>query len=164
MAQLSTLFCRRDSHSINPGVHVGIHLILWVLAVFVVSFHCLQVSVGLGSYVVWEHCHEDRRLYCNTYYFPSDDAAEWWFGMMEALAALSVMLLILHFALFVMACIEMDLRRDHVKKRKIMYLVAAPGMADGRMYYTPLDQPPQRDRQSVLAPQPSYHYHNGSSI
>lgn len=75
---------------------------------------------------------------------------------MEALTVFSVILLILHFTLFITACIEMDRRRVYIKKRKIIYLVAVPGMADGRMYYTPIDQLPQGDRGSVFDSQPSY--------
>lgn len=137
---------------------MGVHLILWILAVLVVSFQCLELSSEL-------YCRQKlgdgedsyyRSLgWCGSSYdlvLSSQGVANWFFGVMKALTAFSVMLLILHFTLFVMACIETDRRSRHEKKRKIIYLVAAPGVADGRMYYAPLDQPPPGIRGSVLAP------------
>jgi hypothetical protein len=72
--------------------------------------------------------------------------------------------LILHFVLFIMACIETDCRRRHGTKR--VYLVAAPGPADGRMYYNPPAQAPQgmMDSESVPAPQDSRHHQSVNAV
>lgn len=154
---------------------MGVHLILWILAVLAVSFHSLGLSYMLGHYDIWKNCTHQGIYFCDFVYgyyedwdiFQSQGVANWYFGIMEALTGLSVTLLVLHFTLFVMSCIEMNRRRVHEKrkekKRKIIYLVAAPGMADGRMYYTPLEQLSQRDRRSVPAPRLSHHHDHGSS-
>lgn len=63
----------------------------------------------------------------------------------------SAIQLILHFALFVMACIEMDGRRRH--GRKIVYLVAAPDPADAGLFYNCPARPLQENMESVPLPQ-----------
>lgn len=144
---------------------MGVHLIVWIFAALVVSLNCLELSYSLRLYyTVLSYCDIVQDMPCSSSGFPSQDAANLDFREKGALTALSVMLLILHFTLFVMACIETDRRRAYEKKRKIIYLVAAPGTADGRMYYSPLDQLPQGDRWSIPAPQVSHHNQYGTSV
>ncbi|KAK2614665.1 hypothetical protein N8I77_001471 [Diaporthe amygdali] len=164
LAEHITLAVRRSWRSIHPGAHVGVHLVLWVLAILIVPSLCLSLVYELRDYTIDSECEENNtgyysssNFYCDYYSFPSQAAANKYFQMMEALTAFSVFLLISHFTLFVMACVETDRRRKYGKKTKVVYLVAAPGPTDGRMYYTPLSQ---GNRASVLAPQPAHHQGN----
>lgn len=134
---------------------MGVHLILWIFAVIVVSMCFSDLAYWQYYHQLWEFCNQDD---CGSGTFPSKITASWYFGIMEALTALNVMLLVLHFTLFVMACIETERRKVYKKKTKIRYLAAAPGPADGRMYYTPLDQLLQGNGRSVLTPKPVHHH------
>ncbi|KAI7784475.1 hypothetical protein LA080_009974 [Diaporthe eres] len=139
LAEHITLAFRRDWRSICPGAHVGVHLILWLFAVLVVSFYSVELANML--------CFYENRKDCDEFYgtFSSQSTAKGYFGIMKALTALNAMLLALHFTLFVMACIETDRGQVYEKKRKIRHLMVAPGLADGRMYYMPLNEPLQEN-------------------
>lgn len=76
--------------------------------------------------------------------------------MWETVTAFSVMQLVLHFALFIMAWIGRSHRRRD--ERKIIYLVAAPGTADGRTYYDPPAQLSQGNMGSVANAELSHHH------
>lgn len=119
---------------------MGLHLILWIFAVIVVSLCFSDLAFWLYLHQIWESC---KKYDCGPGTFPSKITSKWYFGIMGALTALNVMLLVLHFTLFIMACIETERRNVYGKKTKTRYLAAAPGPADGRMYYTPLKQPLQ---------------------
>lgn len=136
-----------------------VHLILWILAVLVVSFYCVVLVSDLDYYYSYlEDCTSTEYHQCGPGGpFESQGAADRYFHIWEALIALGAMLLILHFTLLVMAYIERNRRRSYEKKTKIIYLVASPGTADGRMYYNPPDQLPQGNTGLVLAPQLSHH-------
>jgi hypothetical protein len=149
---------------------VGVHLILWVLAILVVPSLCLSIASELANYTIDSDCERDSdypvgtysndRFYCEYYSFPSQGAADSYFRKLEALAAFAVLLLISHFTLFVMACVETDRRRRYGKTTKVVYLLASQGPADGRTYYTPLATQMfgGGNRGSVLAPQPAHHH------
>lgn len=131
---------------------MGVHLILWILATVVVSFQSLGLAYQLQCYKFVQNFDSDCGVGirpCDNY-LPSESAANQYLGRMKALTAFGVSLLSLHFILFIMACIETDRRTRQDKK--IMYLMAAPGTADGRMYYTRLDHQPQGNRGSAFAP------------
>lgn len=123
---------------------MGVHMALWILAIIVVSFYSSDFASWVIIYDSWEACN-NHEIECDPDGYPTQFTANGYLpvGIIEALTVLNVVLLILHFILFVMACVETERRRGYEKKRKILYLLAAPGTADGRMYYTPLDQPLQ---------------------
>lgn len=141
------------------------HLVLWVLAILVVPSLCLSLSYEMTNFVLKEDCdsgtYSHSSWYCDFYSFPSAGAARKYFEMMEALAAFAVLLLISHFTLFVMACVETDRRRKYEKTTQVVYLVAAPGPNDGRVYYTPMTAQQLGGNgnrgSSVLAPLPVHH-------
>lgn len=169
IAEHITLAVRRGWRSIHPGAHVGVHLILSVLAVLVVPSLCLSLSLEMTEFTIEGDCDSDSdssgdyyssgssfRCGSSSYLtFPSRAAASRYFTLSEALAAFAVLLLISHVTLFVMACVETDRRRKYGKLTKVVYLVAAPGPVDGRTYYAPLaTQQLRGGRGSVLAPPP----------
>lgn len=133
------------------------HLILFGVAVSVVSSLSSVLARELQYY--YKDTVYDHWQYTSCFYFDLDlksqSVADWYFNMMKVKVALSVMLLVLHFALFLMSSIERAQIRKYEKR--IIYLVAAPSLADGRMYYTPLPQSPQEDIGSIPAPQPFQH-------
>lgn len=176
LAEHITLAARRGWRSIHSGAHVGVHLVLWILAVLVVLFLCVSLSYEMREYTIKSDCEQNRDdsgsssygdgysnlndYYCDYYSFPSQAAADSYFRMLEALTAFSVLLFLSHFTLFVMACVETERRRKFNKVNRVVYLVAAPGPVDGRIYYTPIAAQTLAgggDRGSVLAPQP-VHY------
>lgn len=159
VAEYLTLTIRRSIYRpIHPGAHIGMHLVLWVLALIVTLFCCFTLSYALTSWSVDAQCNDsfgyytssssssDSYVYCDFYHFPSSARAHLYFGLLEALTAFAVLMLVCHFALFVLACIETDRRRKWGKQARVVYLVAAPapaaGAADGRTYYSPVQQPP----------------------
>lgn len=177
IAEHITLAVRRGWRSIHPGAHVGVHLVLSVLAVLVVPSLCLSLSLEMTEFTIEGDCDSDSddsgdyySSGSSSYYgnsrcdsssyvtFPSQAVASQYFTLFEALAAFAVLLLISHVTLFVMACVETDRRRKYGKLTKVVYLVAAPGPVDGRTYYAPLGtQQLGGARGSVLAPPPVHH-------
>lgn len=149
---------------------MGVHLVLWVLAILVAPSLLLSLSYELRNYNIDGDCDRDGGGYytsssgdfdCGYYEFPSQADADRYFRMAEALAAFAVLLLISHFTLFVMACVETDRRRRYGKATKVVYLVATSGPVDGRTYYAPLATQTlgSNNRGSVLPPQPVHHHH-----
>lgn len=162
IAEYTTLFVRRSIYRpIHPGAHVGMHLILWVLALLVTVSCCFTLSYALVSWTVDSQCSDtvygyytsgDSYVYCDYYNFSSDAQARMYLGMLEAVTAFSVLMLVCHFALFVMACIETDRRRKWGKQTRVVYLVAASGPADGRTYYSQVPPPAQAPMQQGTGP------------
>lgn len=151
--------------AIHPGAHVGIHLVLWILALLVTISFCFTLSYELSSWTVDSQCGDNSGGYystggsssgyesCDYYTFSSDAKARLYLGMLEAVTAFSLLMLMCHFALFVMACIETDRRRKWNKQAKVVYLVATAGPADGRTYYTQVPAPMQQQAQQQPAVQ-----------
>lgn len=158
---------RRDWRSIHPGAHVGVHLVLWVLAILTVLSLWVSLASEMRNYTLDSDCGSDSDSssyrsstydwYCDLYSFPTQAAADRYFGIFQALAAFATLIFICHFALFVMACVETDQRRRYDKATKVVYFLAAPGPVDGRMQYTPVTtQALGSNRGSVLPPPVMY--------
>lgn len=139
------------------------HLILWILALIVTMSLCFTLSYALTSWTVDTQCSDSGfgyyssgtdYVYCDFYNFTSDAQARLYLGLLEALTAFSVLMLVCHFALFVMACIETDRRRKAGKQARVVYLVAAAGPANGRTYYNQVPQPPGPVQQRANQPNP----------
>lgn len=77
-------------------------------------------------------------------------------NMIKTLLAVSAVQLILHFTLFIMACIETHRRRRY--GRKIVYLVAAPNPADTLLSSNSPGQPTQEMMEAVPIPQLSHRH------
>ncbi|KAJ4424088.1 hypothetical protein N0V82_001335 [Gnomoniopsis sp. IMI 355080] len=155
LADYTTICVRRSIYrAIHPGAHVAIHLILWVLALLVTISACFALSYELTAWTVDPQCANGalsyttdsstgERVYCDEYYtFSTDGQARLYMGMLEAVTVFSALMLVCHFALFVMACIETDRRRKWGKQTRVVYMVATSGGAmDGRTYYTQVPPP-----------------------
>lgn len=130
-----------------------------------VTLHCLKLAYELyhirghsGADDLCEGMHDKA---CWFHSFPSQDK---YVSITEALTSFSVIMLISHFTLLVIACIETDRKIRYEKKKNTLYLVAAPGPADGRTHFTPLSQPPQGNEGSVLTTQPSHYDQEGIAV
>ncbi|ROV97988.1 hypothetical protein VMCG_07045 [Cytospora schulzeri] len=151
-AEFITIAARKTRRPIHPGAHVGVHLVLWVLCIIVVPTLSLELVYTMDDYSIEGDCADYSSSYayeyCSYYTFPSQATASKYFQLMEAVTAFSVLMLISHFTLFVMACVETDRRRKYGRKTKVVYLVANPGgPVDGRMYYAPVPGPHQQHQQ-----------------
>ncbi|POS80242.1 hypothetical protein DHEL01_v201367 [Diaporthe helianthi] len=169
LAEHITLAVRRGWRGIHPGAHVGVHLILSVLAFLVALSLCFGVAYDLDDYSVNSDCYYDADMPINSYRddygytcaqetFPTQSAADKYFRMLEALTVFSVLMFISHATLFVMACVETDRRRKYGKLTKVVYLVASQGPADGRTYYAPVATQLVNNRVSILPPQAALHH------
>ncbi|KAG8160933.1 hypothetical protein KVR01_009197 [Diaporthe batatas] len=167
LAEHITLAVRKGWRPIHPGAHVGVHLLLSVLALLVAMSLCFAVADELAWYNIDPDCTYDAdwpindytmdgRPTCDMYTFPTQADADKYFRMIEALAAFSVLMLISHVTLFIMACVETDRRRKYGKMTKVVYLVASQGPADGRTYYAPVGTQLFDHRTSVLPPQAAF--------
>lgn len=129
IAEFITVCVHKDRRGIHPGAHVALHLLLWL------SFAITAVLLGfLVSYRSYRRygSYNTRQLAAN---------AE---PLENAQFAFTVLVLILHFTLFVRFCIETN-RRNKLPAGMIM--VAAP--ASG-MYFVPGAQP------QYMVQQPQY--------
>lgn len=120
---------------------------------------CSSLSYRLTSWTVDPQCADDffgpnytsssgDYVYCDNYYtFSTTEQAHLYLGMLEAVTAFSALMLVCHFALFVMACVETDRRRKWGKTHnmRVVYMVAtAPdggAAVDGPTYYTQVPPP-----------------------
>lgn len=96
---------------------------LCIFAIWVVTMLSLKLVFELKHWGTKSDCEIDFRIECT---FPSLGAAVLYFGLIKALVGFSVMLLILHLTLFLIACIETDCRRRQGKKPEIAHLATGP--------------------------------------
>lgn len=133
VSEFITLCVRRNYMGIHPGAHVGLHLILWL--------GCC-VLIGIGGTVTYYDAndYENRDYYYSSYYDEDDDPASvrTFLRMEQAELALSVLLLICHFTLFILACIETDRRNKAARSMpRTVYVMAPPPPGHGSVYYAP---------------------------
>lgn len=132
-----------------------------MLALLVTVSFFTTLAYELGNWTVDAQCGDNSSgyystpssdssssyTYCDYYTFSTDAKARLYLGMMQAVTAFSLLMLMCHFALFVMACIETDRRRKWNKQSKVVYLVATSGPVDGRTYYTQVPGPAAQQQQ-----------------
>jgi len=145
--------CTAQRRSIHPGAHVAFHLIIWLITV---------TAFVIGAiYAAYEW---DYGYYANYY-----DDFVWYelkgiIPMANTLLAFTVLLFIIHFILFVRACIETN-QINTFKKRVYVqvplpmvqeyYAPAAPVVQDRRSSVPPTQQPVQEALHGYYAPTPS---------
>lgn len=139
---------------IHPGAHIGVHIVLDVLWLLVVSSLAISLTYTLSNWSVDSECGDGSSnsgyyydgmgyVYCGWDTFPSVDQAGRYFRMLEALVAFSALLAASHLALAIVACIETHRRRKYGRAAaRVVYLVASPNPVDGRVYYSQVPAPP----------------------
>ncbi|KAI0840798.1 hypothetical protein F5Y06DRAFT_261798 [Hypoxylon sp. FL0890] len=132
---------RKDmKRGIHPGAHVGLHLCFWLACVFAVL-----ITVGLDVSVqsILNNCTEETNnsysyySYCDDYGYSNPSYMNGtYLPMLRAMAALFCLMTIIHFILFVMACIDTH-KRNLLQPAGIVMPAAPPaGM------YCPPPPPP----------------------
>lgn len=143
---LNLLLRRTILRPIHPGAHIAAHLIIDALCVLVAvslafSLIALRLYYSIDSTCVdgssSSYDYDGSTNYCGYgATFETIGQANRYFQIFEALLAFSVFMSVSHFILFVLACVETHRRRMFGKTAQYVYLVAQPGPADGRLYYT----------------------------
>lgn len=120
MAEFLALYASKERRGIHPGAHVGVQLIIVLVA---------SLGAGIGGVFAvdfTEEYDEDETAITNLLR-----------GLMRTLFAFSIILWIIHFFLFVRACVETHTVNATNKARRITYVrvpVPVP---------MPMDQIPQ---------------------
>ncbi|KAM0806533.1 hypothetical protein AB5N19_06869 [Seiridium cardinale] len=96
IAELITI-CARRGRGIHPGAQVALHLLLWL---------GFLVAVGLTSWLV--AFAQECDYYCREYYYDYNGGQ--YFSSIQAELAFLALLALVHFILFVRACVETNQR------------------------------------------------------
>jgi hypothetical protein len=130
VSEFVTAWTSKTKSGIHPGAHVGMHLLIWLAAVPLLVF----ISAFVSNHV---EQLEDIRSGGNSDWYYSWNRQSWddydagAFALMlhleEALDAFVALLLIIHFVLFVRACVETDrYNKSNVKTRVVYVHVPMP--------------------------------------
>ncbi|KAK7964085.1 negative acting factor protein [Apiospora saccharicola] len=95
VAELITICVRKGHRGIHPGAHVGLHLIFWL---------AFLLGAGLTAYTV--AVYVDEASYYSSYRYSRYSSLSTYLRSLEAELAFLLLLIIIHFTLFVRACIE----------------------------------------------------------
>ncbi|KAI1637539.1 hypothetical protein F4809DRAFT_640404 [Biscogniauxia mediterranea] len=110
-AEFVVVCARRDrARGIRAAAHVGVDLVLWLAAVATLALQSIYVGYRAGG-----------GYYTGSYYNQADYSGPWFAVDVTHLTLLGV-LAILHFVLFVRACVEVD---RHKKDRRVQELILA---------------------------------------
>ncbi|KAH8649938.1 hypothetical protein BX600DRAFT_554390 [Xylariales sp. PMI_506] len=123
VAELITICARSGHRGIHPGAHVALHLLLWI---------GYSASIGLTAYFLAFALECD--YYCS-YYDYYDYYSSNYLGSLQALVAFSALLVLIHFILFVRACVETSQRNRMTSAMVVMppaMYYAAPPPAMGQ--------------------------------
>ncbi|KAI1504510.1 hypothetical protein F5X99DRAFT_371224 [Biscogniauxia marginata] len=139
IAELITICSRAGRRGIHPGAHVALHLLLWMGFIVGVALTGFLLATALLYRSDWSDYYD--YYYDDDYY---DYYSNKYIGLLQALTAFLVLLVIVHFFLFVRACVE-TARRNRISTPIIM--VPQP------VYYQTAMQPTQQVQENI---QPGY--------
>ncbi|KAM7195768.1 hypothetical protein V8F20_007338 [Naviculisporaceae sp. PSN 640] len=114
----------RERQRVPPGAHVGLHLVIWLMGAISVAMVSLLVVYPTGGY----------RSRSGTYYSGTYFSSYYQIKHIEsALLGLMVILMIIHFFLFVRACVETHRvnTASRMFKNSIIRYVTVPVQPDG---------------------------------
>ncbi|KAI1455985.1 hypothetical protein F4805DRAFT_253896 [Annulohypoxylon moriforme] len=123
-----------EKRGIHSGAHVGLHLCFWIACVFAVLLSITEIIVVQSDL---RDCEEERTSrysyysYCREY--DDLDMGGRYLPMLRAVAAFFCLMLLVHFILFVFACIDTH-KRNMLKPTGMVVPPVAP---QGGMYYPP---------------------------
>ncbi|KAI1840526.1 hypothetical protein JX265_013245 [Neoarthrinium moseri] len=95
IAELITICARNGHRGIHPGAHVALHLLLW-----------LGISAAIGLTGYWVAFIVECDYYCRRYSRYYSYYSGTYVPSMQALLAFLCLLILVHFFLFVRACVE----------------------------------------------------------
>lgn len=127
MAEFLVLCASKERRGIHPGAHVGLHLII-------------ALVTGLGAAFAGWFTVE----YSYDYDYDFDMLPGFINGLLRSLFALSILLLIIHFFLFVRACVETHAVNSTNKARRTVTYIRVP---------VPVPMPMDQIHQNMVAGQ-----------
>ncbi|KAH9904037.1 hypothetical protein F4778DRAFT_78213 [Xylariomycetidae sp. FL2044] len=130
-AELITICARAGHRGIHPGAHVALHLLLWL------GFCVAQGLNGfiLASSLAYNAYYDSYDDYYSDYYGYDDYDYSYsprYISYLQAVLAFTALLIIVHFFLFVRACVETAQRNSMARP---VYMMPP------QMYYAPPMQP-----------------------
>lgn len=142
-AEIITWLCRKRVAGIHPGAHVGVSLIIWLGAACIGGIQSAYVTYTTHDSDTCYDSESDEYVDCRSSS-----------GQMIAAAAFACLVWLLHFTLFVGACID-TAKRNAANRRQVV-VVGPPywgPMAQGWQpmpQYYPQHQPPQSPGQQHM--------------
>ncbi|KAB5578007.1 hypothetical protein GE09DRAFT_537156 [Coniochaeta sp. 2T2.1] len=105
-AEFITIWASSTNHGIHPGANVALHLIIWLVAILAVGFLATFVSFDLDQ--LSRIRNNSNNSGSGSSYYDNYDAPTFarLVQLEETLLAFSALLVVLHFVLFVRACVE----------------------------------------------------------
>ncbi|OIW28233.1 hypothetical protein CONLIGDRAFT_370266 [Coniochaeta ligniaria NRRL 30616] len=148
-AEFITVWASKTNRGIHPGANVALHLIIWLVAILGVGFLATFVAYDVENLDEIRNDSDSSR-YSYSYYNALDaDSLAALLGLEEALLAFMSLLFLLHFVLFVRACVETHQYNNHPVTRTVYVQVpvqmagGAPGQQPFGYYaYQPLPGQP----------------------
>lgn len=134
-ADLITMWVSKESRGITPGANVALHLIIWMTA---------TVAIGLiSTFLSWDleiQADYGSRYssYADSYYdMYTYEALSALIRLIEALVAFLALLLVIHFALFVGACVETNRYNawKYGNTERTVYVHVPVAMTPGQQIY-----------------------------
>ncbi|KAK6858381.1 hypothetical protein PG995_006080 [Apiospora arundinis] len=104
VAELITICARGGQRGIHPGAHVALHLLFWL---------AFLIGAGLTAYLVAVNVGYDS--YYDSYYYTRYFNLRFYIRSLQAELAFLILLIMIHFTLFVRACIETNRRNRKVQ-------------------------------------------------
>ncbi|KAH7039603.1 uncharacterized protein B0I36DRAFT_357011 [Microdochium trichocladiopsis] len=152
VAEFITICARTGHKSIHPGAHVALHLLLWLgflVNVILDGFNAGYLAEYLSDYD--DYGYSPSSYYYGYYNFMISGQYQ---SITYALLAFSALLLIIHFTLFVRACIETHKRNS--ADRAVRYIYVQQPMYYPGQQFTPqqLMQMQMQQQQFYGQPQP----------
>lgn len=103
-AEFITVCASSRHRGIHPGANVALHLIIWLITACALSF--LAVYVAIDQYNIDDGYDYGYYGYYDDYYNDSLNWVKTIVAVEEAMLAFTVLLFLIHFTLFVRACVE----------------------------------------------------------
>ncbi|KXJ91662.1 hypothetical protein Micbo1qcDRAFT_57076 [Microdochium bolleyi] len=163
VAEFITLLVRRRAvppyRGIHPGAHVGVHLLCWIGFV--------SVAVVDAFNAVWIAFLQRRGNSSSYYYYglPASPASRnfitsgEYYAITITATVFAAILTIIHFILFVRACVETHHRNSAGRAVQVVYVQYQPGPNGFSGQYVPVQQQQQQYyAPGVQSPPESHHY------
>ncbi|KAI5458765.1 hypothetical protein BGZ63DRAFT_407150 [Mariannaea sp. PMI_226] len=142
VAEFGTWFARNRQTGIHPGAHVAVSLLIWLGAAIIGGIESTFVAVTAYDYESNSQCYDsDRRVYVNC---NNEDPYKDQRGKFLAVAVFTCLVWLIHFILFVGACV--DTAKRNAAMRRVM-VVAPPYWPQAVQGWQPMPQyyPPQQN-------------------
>ncbi|KAI1089603.1 hypothetical protein F5B19DRAFT_362601 [Rostrohypoxylon terebratum] len=136
---------KNEKRGIHPGAHVGLHLCFWIACVFAALLSITEIIV-INSDL--RDCQEEKNSrysysYSNCEDYDGLDMNGRYLPMMRAIAAFFCLMVLLHFILFVFACIDTH-KRNLLKPAGMIVPPMAPQPGVAPYYPYPAPMVPQQ--------------------